>query len=364
MDEQTAAQLYARAMGSRDDASEGFEEGQFETAFPSVVHDTTMQVSNVSTPEQRRERALTEESANTTGSNLSVSKQSLVRLMREQVDLVRSLTNAQIAQKKELEKVKAENKRLEELQKRGAAGYSQSQPPQQSTTSKSLNLPPRVNRDTSDSRSVSSRSFVRYFQRSPKTSRHQQTSHPYQHPDADYYYGSSRGGSPGNEDQTTANCDPSMASTILPTAIVIDAAKANTTGAFVDQFAPSYTGPGAYGGSKDKIEITRIPERNVVPENEHSCASKAWWLISRICTLFIPDFLLCCIGRHALVKKGMSKEEKKAVRATRREAKQAWREKVTIFMLMMFCCACFIGISGVIPMFLCRETTIFTMVSQ
>ena len=350
-------------MGSRDDASDGHEEIQFpsfEMAFPPVARDTTMQTSNVSTPEQRRERALTEESANTTGSNLSISKQSLVRLMREQVDLVRSLTNAQIAQKKELEKVKAENKRLEEQQKRRSAGYSQSQAPQ----SKSLNLPARVNRDTSDSRSVSSRSFARYFQRSPRTSRHQQARHPHQHPDADYYYGSSRGGSPGNEDQTTANHDPSVASTILPTAIVIDAAKANTTGAFADQFAPSYTGPGAYGGSKDKIEITRIPERNVVPENEHSCISKAWWLLSRVCTLFIPDFLLCCIGRHALVKKGMTKEEKEAVRATRREAKQAWREKVTIFMLMMFCCACFIGISGVIPMFLCRETTVFTMVSH
>ena len=161
-------------------------------------------------------------------------------------------------------------------------------------------------------------------------------------------------------DQTTAgDRDPSMASNILPTAIVIDAAKANTTASVVDQSASSYTGPG--GGSMDKIEITRIPERNVVPENEHS--SKVWWLLSRVCTLFIPDFLLCFIGRHALVKKGMTKEEKKAVRATRREAKQAWREKVTIFMLMMFCCACF-GISGVIPAFLCRKTTIFTMVSS
>ena len=161
-------------------------------------------------------------------------------------------------------------------------------------------------------------------------------------------------------DQTTAgDRDPSMASNILPTAIVIDAAKANTTASVVDQSASSYTGPG--GGSMDKIEITRIPERNVVPENEHS--SKVWWLLSRVCTLFIPDFLLCFIGRHALVKKGMTKEEKKAVRATRRDAKQAWREKVTIFMLMMFCCACF-GISGVIPAFLCRKTTIFTMVSS
>ena len=161
-------------------------------------------------------------------------------------------------------------------------------------------------------------------------------------------------------DQTTAgDRDPSMASNILPTAIVIDAAKANTTASVVDQSASSYTGPG--GGSMDKIEITRIPERNVVPENEHP--SKVWWLLSRVCTLFIPDFLLCFIGRHALVKKGMTKEEKKAVRATRRDAKQAWREKVTIFMLMMFCCACF-GISGVIPAFLCRKTTIFTMVSS
>ena len=45
------------------------------------------------------------------------------------------------------------------------------------------------------------------------------------------------------------------------------------------------------------------------------------------------------------------------------EAKQAWREKVAIFVIMMLSSAAFIGVSGVVPMFLCRETEVFTMVS-
>jgi len=129
----------------------------------------------------------------------------------------------------------------------------------------------------------------------------------------------------------------------------------------------TYTGPGAEqnGYSADRIEITHIPERNVLKnENDKSCTSKMWWLFSRLCTLLIPDFLLCCIGRHARITKGMSAEAKKSARVARKEAKQAWREKVAIFMIMMFCSACFIGVSGVIPMFLCRETTVFTMVSK
>jgi len=76
---------------------------------------------------------------------------------------------------------------------------------------------------------------------------------------------------------------------------------------------PAYTGPGAINGySRDRIEITHIPERNVVREEATN------------------------------LKKG---------------ARQAWREKVALFVIMMFFCAAFIGISGVIPMFLCRDTT-------
>jgi len=331
----------------------------------SRSNDTTQVVSNVSTSEQRRERTYTDDSAATNG---SVSKQTLVRLMREQVDLVRNLTNTQVAQKAELERVKEEKRKLEEQQQRS---QRRSQPPQAApfhnhspVTSSKLNLPTVVQRDSSDNRSVSSRSFLSgYFTRSANK--------PRRHPDAEYFAKSNRnrGYSSENiyEENTLANANPSLASTIMPSAIVIDPGKANITGAFSEPTRPTYTGPGALGGmggygySKDRIEITQIPERNVVPEQESGCISRMWWIFSRLCTLLIPDFLLCCIGRHARIKKGMSPEQKDEAKVARKEAKQAWREKVAIFTIMMMFSAGFIGISGVVPMFLCRETTVFTM---
>ena len=95
-------------------------------------------------------------------------------------------------------------------------------------------------------------------------------------------------------------------------------------------------------------------ERNVIPADElrnDGCLTKLWWFFSRLCTFFIPDIFLCCIGRKAGSK------------VAKKEAKQAWREKVGIFVIMMLSSAAFIGVSGVVPMFLCRETEVFTMVS-
>lgn len=380
MDEHTAAKLYDQAMqGGRNNNDDTFPD--IETP---LSNDTTMIASNMttspsnsnsSTPNQQRERTLTDD---TNTSQESVSKRTLVRLMREQVDLVRTLTNTQVAQKKELERIKKENKKLEEESKNKVP----SPPPQTPPTPRGsrLQLPSHVQRgeSTDDNRSVLSKSLDYFTNKSPgntKKSRHRSS----RHPDAKYHTTSNRlrsytgeySASPGNynfEEHTITNNNPSMASTIMPSAIVIDSQKANSTGAFGDElYGPNYTGPGAEqnGYSADRIEITHIPERNVLKNtNDKSCTSKMWWLFSRLCTLLIPDFLLCCIGRHARITKGMSAEAKKSARLARKEAKQAWREKVAIFMIMMFCSACFIGVSGVIPMFLCRETTVFTMVSK
>lgn len=293
-----------------------------------------------------------------------------VRLMREQVDLVRTLTNNQVAQKKELERVKEEKRKLEEEHQKMKAISASAPPPRTPPppTSSRLLLPTNVQRDSSDGRSVSS--FAKYFNRSP-TKQHRSR----RHPDHAYHVNSNRHrtytgeSSPGTmtygDSATMTNGNPSMASTIMPSAIVIDSNKAQSTGAFGPPDLPTYTGPGAQGGySADKIQITYIPDRNVVKnDGKHTCTSRMWWLFSRLCTLLIPDFLLCCIGRHAKITKGMSPEAKKEARTARKEAKQAWREKVAIFLIMMFFSACFIGVSGVIPMFLCRETTVFTMVS-
>lgn len=383
MDEHTAAKLYDQAMrGGRNNNN--------DDTFPDIEtplsNDTTMIASNMTTSpsnsnsptpnQQQRERTLTDD---TNTSQESVSKHTLVRLMREQVDLVRTLTNTQVAQKKELERIKKENKKLEEESKKKAP----SPPPQTPPTPRGsrLQLPSHVQRgeSTDDNRSVLSKGLDYFTNKSPgnnntKKSRHRSS----RHPDAKYHTTSNRlrsytgeSASPGNyhlDEHTITNNEPSMASTIMPSAIVIDSNKANSTGAFGNElYGPTFTGPGAEQNhySADRIEITHIPERNVLKnENDKSCTSKLWWLFSRLCTLLIPDFLLCCIGRHARITKGMSAEAKKSARVARKEAKQAWREKVAIFMIMMFCSACFIGVSGVIPMFLCRETTVFTMVSK
>jgi hypothetical protein len=148
---------------------------------------------------------------------------------------------------------------------------------------------------------------------------------------------------------------------------MIDPSNANRTGAF------GYNGGNIssnndhhYGGqhspphrfespTRDRIEITSIPERNVIPPEElngNGCLSRVWWFFSRLCTFFIPNILLCCIGRSAGTK------------VAKNEAKQAWREKVAIFVIMMLSSLAFIGVSGVVPMFLCRETEVFTMVSR
>ena len=247
------------------------------------------------TPPRRRDRTYTDESA--TSSTGEVSKKTLVRIMREQVDLVRRLTNAQFSQRQELERVREETRTLEERQRareQQAAGSGI---------------------DGDGGGNASSRNLFKRFKSRQKN---------------------------GQGD-------------LAPGAIVDD-----------DEEGPAFTGPGAYGYySKDRIEITHIPDRDVVGGGGgRTCMSTTWWLFSRVCTLLIPDFCLFWVARQTVVSMAMSREAIEEATATRREAKQAWREKVAIFFIMLLFCAAFIGVSGVIPLFLCRETTAFTMVSH
>lgn len=395
MDETTAAKLYSQAMNG--DGPYDVDDIECPQILqPNDTGITTQAISN--TTRQTRERTLTNES---TSSTESVSKHTLVKLMREQVNLVKTLTNNQLVQKKELKELRDEKARLEEeaaaKQKSSSSTPSPSSrrgggaplsSPSTPTCSSRLQLPTNVHRDNSDNQSIVS-GLSKYFRGSSsphKSSHHHRSASTRgrRHPDSKYhthtttssnnnnrhrtYTGES--GSPRDE-MTYTNEYASKASTLMPSDIVIDPAKVQRTGAFEGERNKyvDYTGPGAnqnggYGGgannAADRIEITHIPERNVVPDTEDKCISKMWWGFSRICTLLIPDILLCCIGRHARVTKGMSDIQKKEARETRKEAKQAWREKVSIFMIMMFFSACFIGVSGVIPMVLCRETTVFT----
>ena len=306
------------------------------------------------------------------------SKEAMVKLMREQVDLVRYLTNAQIAQKKELEDIKAEKRRLEEEREkeklmreqvdlvraqivqqkeleefkaekrrleeerekeRQCAAESAAKKNFNSNNaddgnnggsgggggrSKRLNLPIRSITDREDSDNQTMSTFSRYFNRTPSIKSQRTTK--YRHPDEEYYRRD-------RDSRTRAFSDEEYGT---------------VTSTFGMQ---QYSRPYRYEppSSKDRITITPIPERNVIPKeelNKNGCVSILWWLFSYFCTLFVPNFFLCCIGR-----KIKSKHEKK-------EAKQAWREKVAIFVIMMLFSAAFIGVSGVVPLFLCRETKV------
>ena len=354
VNEHTAAQLYDRTMkgqGPYDAESQAsFPESAVGVASMSPsANDTTVVISNSATGAsqiQQRERTYTDD---TTESSGSVSKRTLVKLMREQVDLVRRLTNAQIEQKKELDRVKEEKRQLEETQRQQAAtaAAAAARPPASAPiptppVSNKLHLPTRNQGLVNDNQSVSSRFFHR-----PSPSVKQ---YPRRHPDSRYYNNRSP------DENTITNDNPSMASTIMPSAIVINSNTANNTGAFD---AP-VTGPGAFvnGFAKDKIEITYIPDRNVVTEPENTCLTNLWWVFSRLCTLFIPDMLICWAG-NVTITKGMTREARKEALEASKEAKQAWREKVAIFIVMLSFSAAFIGVSGVIPAVLCGAEDAF-----
>lgn len=71
-------------------------------------------------------------------------------------------------------------------------------------------------------------------------------------------------------------------------------------------------------------------------EDTNSCTARCWPGYTLFCTFLIPNCLIC--------KKGKA-------------AKQAWREKVTIFMIMLSLNVVFLGVFGVIPLYFCAETT-------
>ena len=43
------------------------------------------------------------------------------------------------------------------------------------------------------------------------------------------------------------------------------------------------------------------------------------------------------------------------------DAKQAWRETVALFLIMVSCSVFFVGVFGFVPLLLCKEDTIFSI---
>jgi hypothetical protein len=191
------------------------------------------------------------------------SSGSVEKLMREQLELVRRLTNAQIEQKKELDRVEQEKRQLEEKQRKQAeVAAAAAAAPQCSQAS----IPPNLPRNSphglvSDTQqSMSSR----FFYRAPSVKQY-----PQHHPDSRYYYNDSNNRS-SNESATTTSGNPSMASI------------AN----------PPVTSPGILRNSRERMRIAYIPERDIVSEPENTCLTSfwrsLWWIFCRLCTLSRP----------------------------------------------------------------------------
>lgn len=86
-----------------------------------------------------------------------------------------------------------------------------------------------------------------------------------------------------------------------------------------------------------KPAVVRPPLQ--VSEKKGNLLSRRWWRsFARICTFLVPD---CLISGNS-------------------EAKQAWREKVAIFFVMIFTSAFFVGGFGFAPLIICEEETIYT----
>jgi cellulose synthase/poly-beta-1,6-N-acetylglucosamine synthase-like glycosyltransferase len=77
-----------------------------------------------------------------------------------------------------------------------------------------------------------------------------------------------------------------------------------------------------------------LPDPKREPDN--SCTARYWKPFTWFCTLLIPDAFICKDGP---------------------EAKQAWREKVTIFEIMIIANLIFLFVFGVVPLYFCRENT-------
>eukprot|EP00957_Ditylum_brightwellii_P125036 9530993-Ditylum_brightwellii.AAC.1 len=75
-------------------------------------------------------------------------------------------------------------------------------------------------------------------------------------------------------------------------------------------------------------------------KRKETAASRCWRSFARLCTFLIPEK---CIMRGGY------------------EAKQAWREKVAIFIVMIVSSVIFVGVGGFVPIVLCKETHFFTM---
>ncbi|KAL7536573.1 hypothetical protein ACHAXR_007251 [Thalassiosira sp. AJA248-18] len=99
-------------------------------------------------------------------------------------------------------------------------------------------------------------------------------------------------------------------------------------------------------GTQSTVMTRRSLNSNSVPEPQHEkegskvVEGRLWASFAWMLTFPIPNK---CIMRPT------------------KDAKQAWREKVALFVIMVSCSVFFVGVFGFVPLLLCKEDTIFSM---
>ena len=92
--------------------------------------------------------------------------------------------------------------------------------------------------------------------------------------------------------------------------------------------------------TRRSINTASVPEPHHEREGSKVVAGRMWASFAWIITFPIPNK---CIMRPT------------------KDAKQAWREKVALFVMMVSCSVFFVGVFGFVPLLLCKEDTIFSM---
>lgn len=99
-------------------------------------------------------------------------------------------------------------------------------------------------------------------------------------------------------------------------------------------------------GTQSTVMTRRSLATASVPEPEHiktgnkAMEGRLWASFAWMITFMVPNK---CIMRPT------------------KDAKQAWREKVALFVIMVSCSVFFVGVFGFVPLLLCKEDTIFSM---
>ena len=299
------------------------------------------------------------------------TKQKLFKVVKEQVKMVKSLTNANVAHSAELERVRRENDRLQRQLARsrggGSSGENGKRAPIGSIASASfaggnqpLPPPPPMMTTMDDEINTIATPYTVDTQL-----------HDYG--DDDRRLGGGGGALPKVEmydalglgpkalfptanNRDRINTDPSIdafstnvfpsARNVLPESAAAPPVLKRSRSWSKKRISRRRQGGGGGSGSGTNGKEGVIKKKYAAPLPEPtgvdrgtSCGSRCWASFAFACTFFVPNFLICKSGQAA---------------------KQAWREKVALCIVVFWVSALLVGLFGFVPLFFCTETDTYT----